>query len=497
MVMSIRRKTRLPLVLALTLTIFCGLATPKGPEASPTPLAVNLAAGGVDEQRAAARDDLVKELELLAEWCKSKKVFACRAEVYNIMLHFDAENDMAKRGLGFKKQRDGSWKLDKRRKDPKNYNKDAAEEFPAKRSTLTQTYKNRMLALLGSAEDLGPRDREAILSDVLFADPDDSRVHEMRGEVKLDDRWVLGQSAAAKKHRAELKEMVRIAFGTLPKAKEAQPSARESAFGIEWKGVFASPIARSLSTGSKSEAERLTEAMWATRSYFNRALSAQGSLPKNLTVYTFGSEDDRLSFLEKHPDIDEAYRQYLMPFDGSGIRGTDDFAYWAPEPTRRLDGLVRQAIAWMFAGSYNIFPKQGWIFEGFGLYMTRELVGTRLTWFVRPSEYLVKSEDDAFRARLLDTRTNWMSEAKKVLQNEKRPKLQFLLGKDVNQLTTEDLLYSYALSAYLIEAEGEKLPGILKRIGSGTASVVVLESELGIDLQAIDARLRRWLEERI
>jgi hypothetical protein len=74
--------------------------------------------------------------------------------------------------------------------------------------------------------------------------------------------------------------------------------------------------------------------------------------------------------------------------------------------------------------------------------------------------------------------------------------LAFLVGKDVNQLTTEGLLYAYVLAAYLIEAESDRIPAIFTRIGKGEASVAVLESEFGLTLEQLGLRVRRWLAER-
>lgn len=456
-----------------------------------------VAVPGVHEDRKAAQKALVGDLHGLAEWCSKTKLYQSREEVFGMVLHFEPDDVVALRGLGFKKDREGNWNPDKRRRPGKNWDKKAAKEYPAKRDAATLAYKDRMLALFETYEaELSPRLKSDILDDVLFADPDDPRVHILRGESKLGEDWVLHATVVAKERRAELKELVRVAFETVPEAREVAATPKEVSFGIEWKAIYATPIVRSLGTGEKEEVERVTQAMWAVHSYFNGALSSQATLPKDLTVYTFAAQPERIAFLQNHPDIDEGYLKFLMPLSGSGIQGSDDFANWSPDVDRRLDGLVRYAIAWMFAGGYQIYSKQGWIFEGFGLYMTRELVGTRLTWFVRTTEYREVASNKALQARLLDTRTNWMAEALKLLRNENRPKLQFLLGKDVNQLSTEDLLYSYVMAAYLVEAESEKLPKILKKIGSGKSSVDALETELGMDLRAFDARLLRWLEER-
>jgi len=481
------------LVLAGVLGGLCFQAT----AAPGTRPAVGRAALDLDEDRLAAKEQLLERLAELAEWCTKKKIYARRVEVYEAILHFDSESSLARRGLGFIKNSDGKWVEKERRVEAKDWDKSAARKFPERRAEVAESYREAMFALLDKYEgELSPVQREAVLDDVLFADPDDPRVHAMRGETRLDDKWVLLETARAKEHRAELRTMVRKAFQGVPKPEPADPNDREQAFGIGWKAVYATPVVRSLGTGSDEEVQKMTKAMAATRAYFNAALGVEAHFPQDFTVFSLARPSDKMAFLMGHPVVDDQYRDFLFKLDGSGIQGSGDLAHWSEEPHRRLDGMVRQAIAWLFAEGYGILPKQGWVFEGLGLYLTRELVGTRLTWYVQPSEYLLEAEDHALKARLLDTRTNWMNEALKVLRSGKRPSLSILLGRSVNQLTTEDLLVSYVLCAYLLEAQPEKLPAILRRLGEGQASATVLEEELACDLPDLYDHLTRWLGER-
>lgn len=451
----------------------------------------------IKSESQAAKVDLLESLEELAQWCSKKKIYAKRQEVYDSMLHFDPESSVARRGLGFIKDSDGNWVEKKRRVQAKDWDKKAAKEFPAKRTQLAETYRDAMFALLDKYEGkISPKDRESLLNDILFADPDDARVHDLRGEADLDGKWVLKETLVAKERRAALRDMVRKAIGSVPKAEVTTANEKEKAFGIGWKAIYATPLVRSLGTGSEQEVSHMTEVMAATLSYFNDALAVEAHFPKDFTVYTLARPSDKMAFLMSHPVVDQEYRDFLFQLDGSGIQGSGDLAHWSEEPTRRLDGMVRQAISWLFAESYQVFPKHGWVFEGVGIYMTRELVGTRLTWYVRPSEYLIEADDRALKARLLDTRTNWMNEARKLLVDGKRPNLALLLGRDVNQLTTEDLLFSYVMAAYLLEARGEQFPGILKKIGEGKTSVEALELGLEMKLDEIEARVIRWLDER-
>ena len=90
---------------------------------------------------------------------------------------------------------------------------------------------------------------------------------------------------------------------------------------------------------------------------------------------------------------------------------------------------------------------------------------------------------------------NWLEEGRRLLSGPNAPHLEFLLGKSVNNMRDEDLLFSYVLAAYLLEGRPKETPTILRRIGAGNHPVKVLEEELGRPLREIEARLLRWLEE--
>ncbi|MCB9916045.1 MAG: hypothetical protein H6828_13025 [Planctomycetes bacterium] len=472
------------------------LAFSPGTSAAPPPAPPVLALDDVEKARAAARDRLIGKLEELAEWCTKNKLFASRVGVYESLLYFDPEHDGAHRGLGFKKGKNGEWLPPKKTREPKDWDKGALAEFPARRAALVTEYRDEMLALLASLTDASDAQRESIYADILYADPDDATVRSLRGEVKKDGVWVLSQTTTADTRRAALSAVVVQAFEQAPVPQKGEPEGREVAIGVPWTAVMVTPDVRVLCTGTEAEAARISRAVHAARLYFNAAFGVEAEYPVPLRVFSLSRTSDKLAFLMGHPDIDEGLRKFLMDLDGSGIPGHGDLAHWGPDEPRRLDGLVREAIGFLVSDSFGIGTQQGWISEGFGLYMTKQLVGTRLTWFVRPSDYLTPEEDQKLKARLMASGSNWMAEAKKLLPVGEHGKLQFLLGKDVNKLTTMDLLQSYVLAAYLLEAEAERLPGLLKAIGEGATSQQAFQDVLGLDLFQLDERARRWLAER-
>jgi len=463
----------------------------------PAPFAAPSAALDLEADREALAAHFKQDLEKLAKWCTKKRIFIARTSVFEELIRIDPDHGVARRGLGHTKDKNGVWHPNANRIKPVNWSKKAAAEFPAKRAELKTSYLNEMYALFEKAsKDLTKDERAAWEQLLLEHGPDDERIHNMRGETKLGERWVLKETARAKARRAEIKEFVRESIATAPVPSPSQATATEKQLGVDWKSIFESPDARCLGTCDEAEATRLVAATHALRALFNSCFKVEANFPKQLTIYSLANPGEKEKFLAAYPNVDDTYRSFLMKLDGACIRGAWTFAQWAKNRARRVDGIVRLESSWLFADAFSIDAKTGWAIEGFGLYFTRELLGTRLTWFATPSEYALPKEDLALQQRLLDSKANWIKEAHVVLQSEKRPRLSQLLTKNVNKLTTPDLLYSYVLAAFLLESESDSVGPLLKQLGEGVPPKPAFEELLGLSLEELDDRVRRWLSER-
>ena len=165
------------------------------------------------------------------------------------------------------------------------------------------------------------------------------------------------------------------------------------------------------------------------------------------------------------------------------------------EKPSRMDGVSRQCMAWLLKDRFGISSRHGWVFEGVGLYLSYRVVGTRLGIFVRESKYTSEGSPEDLLARLRGSRSNWFRIAHEVLNSEYKPNFAFMLGKDVNNLTGEELMYGYVLSAYLLEVFPEKAPDVLKRIGAGDAPATVIEETFGAKLDEVERTLLTWLDD--
>ncbi|MEM7309673.1 MAG: hypothetical protein AAF682_23560 [Planctomycetota bacterium] len=456
-------------------------------------------AGGDEGTYSAAKAEAVTELFARLEehvaWCGKSKLFAERDRAYRAMLALDPACIDAHKGLGHRKGKSGDWEPHDKRKPPKNRNPRLLPEAAERWGGLVAPYRDRVLTLLDE-HDVSHKARGAEHDALLALDPEDATIRALFGEARLEDRWVLQETLSGKKRRPELNGLVRAARERVPAPKRIEPDAHEAGLGVEWKAALSVPAARVLTTGDEDEALAAAQAVHVAGALFERVFGEPAKYPRDYRLLLLAAPQEKDALLDAHPDVDPRDRAFLGKVLGAGVPATGDFYHAADAPAKRRDGAVRMLLGMFLLEAYGISTKHGWAHEGFGLYLTRSIVGTRMNWFAMPSRYVSQQKDAAFRAKLYHSDTNWMNEAHLMLQREQRPTVKSLLGKDVNTLGTEELLLSYVTAAYLIEGRPEAVPDLLRRIGAGENPAAAIEAALGMNVLALDERIRRWLSER-
>jgi hypothetical protein len=440
---------------------------------------------------------LLADLDAYATWCNDAKLFAERNRVFRFVLELAPDDERAHRGLKHKKNRDGTWAAPEERGPVENYDDAHVSEVPARRRAAVQRFYDAMTERFeAEPERYGSALREAVYADVLAVDPDFAEVRALRGEVRVGERWVLRETAIAKAQRRLMKRAVWDAFEGVPAVAEIEPSEAEQGLGVAWKSAFATPDVRVLSTGDPGEVDRILRAAHAVGPFFRTVLGADTPHPQGFTIHLLaGGDAERDAFLAGLPGLTAAQVEFLSTLTGSGIPGTANGAFWAEDLVRRLDIAVRHTVSQFLGATYGITPAHGWVWEGFGLYLTRHLIGTRLTWYVRPTEYALPS-GALLRDKLLASNANWVDAGYQVVQRVGPQKLAFVLERDVNSMGTEDMVYAYVLTAYLLEGHAPKVAEILARIGAGERPTAVVEDVLATDVPTLHRRLERWLSER-
>src|SRR5690606_36061384 len=131
--------------------------------------------------------------------------------------------------------------------------------------------------------------------------------------------------------------------------------------------------------------------------------------------------------------------------------------------------------------------------EGVGQYLTRELVGTRLTWFVSEA---ADPATASLRGKLMNPESNWIQEAYDLLATGTAVPLDDLLRRDLDRLDVPGALTGYALVAYLLEGQPTRALEFVTRAARGDDPSAIAREVLKRTPVELQERLVQWLSER-
>jgi len=448
-------------------------------------------AGSIEAQRAAARADMVDRILQLATWCNEKELFIERDRLWRKVLEIAPDDASARKGLRYARNVDGSWKEPPPR-ELKNLGKKWLEEFAKREDAVGTPYGDALLAL-ARVEGRTVAERDILIAEIKSLAPNHAGLHAWLGNVQLGDRWVLPETATAKERRMKIRaDAKRLTEVGAPFAPE-KPNEAEAAFGIAWKVVLQGENVRIVSTGTEEEAVRIGRAAEGAGVLLSIVIGTDMRFPGAYTIYVLTEPGEKEAFLAKLPGITEEERTRLMGLEGTGIPRSTNVALFGKDPVRRADAAVRHTIGHIMALTLAVSHKTAWAWEGIGQYLTRELVGTRLTWFV--SEGADAGSAD-LRGKLMTPDSNWIQEAFDLLSTGTAVPIEDLLRRDLDRLEVEGALTGYALVAYLIEGRPDAVLGFVTRAARGEDPAKITSEVLDMTPGELQVRLVQWLSER-
>ena len=450
-----------------------------------------------DADYAAARKDAVVKLIEFCEWCSTSKLYIERDKAYEAIIVFDPKNDVAHKGLRYTPRRDGTWDAPAKKVESRNYNASLLDTCAKKRGEVATAFREAVTALLEKHKAKLPAGaRQQAADDVLLIDPDDASGRAMKGEGKLGDQWVLLETVRGKERRTELKTMVQQAVAGVPEGQSSELTEREKLLGVAWKTILSTKGVRVVSTGSLDEARKALIMSAAGAQVFRQLTGAKKELPPDFTIYLLTDTKSRDTFLDAWPGWDAEQRKRMRTWGGTGLPNEVSVARWDTDEAHRLDGTVRHTLGLMTLWEFNFDHRNAaWIWEGFGMYLTRELVGTRLTWYgSAPAE--TDPEQKELLGKLMISDVNWMNETLQRAKRNRTPPLGKVFERKIDALGVDDVTVAYAFCAYLVEGRPEQLHDVFTRIGKGETSAAAVTGVLGTDLPALDKTFLRWLGER-
>jgi hypothetical protein len=440
------------------------------------------------------RQALIEALVEHAAWCGEQGLALERVLVLERVVHIDPEHAVARRALGFTRAKDGSWAAPANAHRPKDRGTpEAAAEAAQRLAGITAHYLDGLTTLILD-EHASPESVRAAEDEILRVDPDHVLVHVRRGELLYEGRWVLRESVESHYVHRHIARRVSEAFEAAPQPELSIVEANDNPFGLVLHEAKNDELRVFASSGA-AEAENLFRALCATRILFEQLFGRPVTFPRAGNVYALDSDAARDAFLGRHPKIDASQRAALARLDGTGIPFTYDWAWWRGDERARTDGLVRITLSAFLRESFDLGLEHAWLSEGLCLYLTGVLLGTRLTFFVQPESNVDPREAYAYREKLLEPGVDWLVEARRSLEKRGGPQLAKLFQKQATELTVDDLVYSHAVLAYLIEARGAESPLLLAALQEKRKVDEAWESTLGTPLADVTARLPRWLAE--
>ncbi|MBK7874495.1 MAG: hypothetical protein IPJ77_01855 [Planctomycetes bacterium] len=438
--------------------------------------------------RAQEKVALVRRLHELARWCNDQKLYQERDRVWRQVIALEPDDLDARKGLRFARNPDGTWKEPAPR-PAQNLNKKALAELPARRAAALAPYRDALLAAL-DREPAATRPTASVHQDLLALDPDDAVVRTRRGEVRDGDAWVLAETVRGRARRTELRALVQAALAAPVELAPSPAAGPELPWVDAWTYGARSERVRVLSTGDAADGAALAGKLDATVRVVAELFGVPAKGPAEFTFYVAPGAA-REAFLARHPAFDDALRAAFAKTPGAGLPGSTHTVLFEAEARRRDDCAVRNALWQLLRLHFGVERVHGWAFEGLGLYLTRELVGSRLTWSV-----LANRDAEALRAGLLAPESNWMNEGLTLMRAPNAPPLATVLDLPVTAMTVPDLVVGYVFSAYLLEGRPGDAANFLARTGAGKKADETAREVLGTTMDELKPRLVRWLEER-
>lgn len=449
-----------------------------------------------------ARTERLEGLLVFTKWAHKAKAYQLRDTAYEAVIVLDPENKDARKALKYSFQRKtNTWTRKRAYKAPRPGRPEVVAEGSAKLEALDDAFVGTMMALIEEHEErLGPAKKATELRAIMAAAPNSPEIREALGYVAVEKNgktsWATEVALATAEAREEIAKALAKARDETPDLETGELKEFEKGIPVKWAAPLLTERVRVIHNVEKEESEtvaRIGHFMW---SFLPTALGAKTQARKGYTIFLVNGEKDRATTIKTHPLLKDEKEGTFDRIGAYWHSGGPTGFNWSDQSITRIDSSCKQITSNYIRRTYRVEGKQGWIIEGVGQYINEMVLGTRLTFSITKTEYEDKVKprtDENVRAEGAD----WIAIAGEILSEAKPTRLANTLGRNTNELNSEDLVLSYSLVAYLREGHGISVfEDVLRRIGAGEgSSVVVLENVLEAPLPVIQGMLLEWIND--
>jgi len=443
-----------------------------------------------------ARAEVVEKLEAFAAWCGANNCPGDRDRAYETVLEIEPDDASARKALHYERGKDGRWRRSgagsSSQTDPVR-----AADVADRRDAAVRALRDAALTLVFEPDV--PFDvRERAVEDLLAVDPASPEGRSANHEKKVDGKWLLEETIAARRRREELTKSVADARRAAAQPTKSAPSAAHAAIvpncGPEYRNAFVRVVAGP-GTGEAEEVARVVE---ATGRLYKDAFGDPAPTYAGFRLWLFASKEDGVAAMDRDPRFTPAERAMNRNLSSGWCSKAFECYVWPETPDDRIEVSMRQTLGAHVRATYGVETKQGWAFEGVGQWFSEIVLGRHRCFFVRPSDYAGQPDpaQEDLRRRLMEVGSDWLAEARDLERSARWPEMRVLLGRDVNTMTIEDMLAGYALARFFIEGRApHEAADVMRSVGKGGAADAWIRDRLGMTLEHLDRRLRRWVRE--
>ena len=438
----------------------------------------------------------VAGMEELAAWADKNDLFASRNRVYEDLILYRPEHQVARRTLRFVKRSDGTWER-RGGRPPRDHEEEFIPEFNQRFKALRDKLEAELHATMDESEGAGVRERISLTVEVLKGFPSDARARRIRGESKQGGKWLLTETVRAEKRRDELSQAATEAIEAVAEPKSIQPDDLEKKLGVQWQGGFHGTWWRALGTVDIEETKYALNVLDASHPFFDTTFGLKTYVPRNCGFYLLTGKAEAAKVLASHPQIPPSKRDFYLGLRAAWVPGKYVFFHWSDSPAVRLDGSTRMALGILIMRNFNVNTNRGWVWEGLGLYLDYHLTGGHKTIFVTPHMKTTTKRRTPFdiETRMKKPGADWVQLALDLVEANSEPEIQPMTARKVNGMTPEDLVYSYALVAYLVEGHPDKATHFFSVHGTSQPIADTVKQVFDWPLDYFMERYHRWLNE--
>lgn len=442
-----------------------------------------------DDMRRDAVKDAKAALEELGRWCGETKFLRKRAAIGELLLSLDPDHEEARAWLQFKRDARGDWTRASGASPPADVRSDDWPEWAARRAAVLDPLRRRLEAVCDSSSCARKPGRDRTLRFLIALYPDDESLRAKHGQRRVGGRWVLSETVATAEGRKRVESWVKEAMKA---ASAKEPVVDRKVAGEEARWACSATLENVVvaTTGNAKDVTPFIVRIVAAQRLVDSAMGRSAATHPPLRIDLLGNYWENKRYLEKCVELSDADRKKYDDWT-TWWRTNGRMVVWNDDPADRIDGAVRRLIHHERAFKYRTLAAPPWLSEGIGLYLTWKLVGTRLTWYRDLTEYA----DVELRKELLQPNSDWVALARKVAAKQGGPRLPILAGLSLNGMTAEDDVMAFAVAAYLVECRYESVAALYEAAASFPSIDYALTTSLGLDLESLDWRFGRWLEE--